>query len=136
MIHPTVPFVTPNVLPNESMIAALAQLPKGTQVTITVAAEALAAGLRAANGGPEYAEASEVARLVGFSAKYWVVRARAGKIPGANQEGSRGRWLLPVEACRAYVRGRGGRKPATVPFTPVIVRGKPRVPKAHREATA
>ena len=115
--------------PNDTAIV-LANLPPDAEITVTVKLRDWLAAKAATQGGPEYAEASEIARLVGFTAKYWVVRARLGKIAGATQDGPKGRWRLPVEACRAHVRGlQRGRKPAPVTHRPQLVRSVPRGPR-------
>jgi len=96
--------------------AILANLPDDCEITVTVKLKDWLAAKEAARGGPEYASAADVARLVGLSPTYWGRRAKAGKIAGAVQDES-GRWRLPLEACRNYVRGLK-RPPAAAPSAP------------------
>lgn len=105
----------------------LANLPDDCEITVTVKLKDWLAAKEATGGGPEYATTADVARIVGFSSKYWVTRARTEKIPGAVQDGSRGRWRLPLDACRAHVRGLKGARGA--PVRPTFGEYKPRGPR-------
>jgi hypothetical protein len=119
--------------PNDTA-AVLAALPDDTMVTVTIPLRAWLAAKAATQGGPEYADVSDVARIVGFSVAYWGRLARAGKIAGAVQEGKGGRWKLPVEQCRAHIRGLR-RKPPAAPTRPTLLEYTPRGPrKAKTEA--
>lgn len=96
--------------------AILAHLPDDAEITVTVKLKDWLAAKEAASGGPEYADAAEAARVLGFSPTYWGRRAKAGKIAGAVQDES-GRWRLPLEACRSYIRS-FKRPPAAAPSAP------------------
>ena len=99
----------------EEVAAVLAALPPDAEVTVTVKLRDWLAAIQANQGGPEYADAAEVSRLLGFSPAYWAKRARAGKIAGAVQAGDGGRWKLPVAACREHIRGMKRPRPEPAP---------------------
>lgn len=113
----------------------LANLPPNAEITITVKLADWLAARAASTTGPEYADVTEVARIVGFSVTYWARLARAGKLAGAVQEGKGGRWKLPLASCRAHIRGLQGRKAA--PQRPTLVAEyKPRGPRKVYRAKA
>jgi len=111
----------------EEIAPTLAALPRGARVTVSVDIDDWRRACEARNGGPEYAGASDVAQLLGFSARYWATRAKAGKIPGAVQDAAR-RWRLPVAACREHIRDMSNAPAPRSSRALAIVRGKARVP--------
>lgn len=111
------------------LLAALAFLEDGAQITITVAAADLRAALQAKAGGPQVVTARQAAAHVGRSAEFWRRAAEAGKIPGAWQDTAGGPWRLPRTACEAYIRSLQHRRSAgagrsrAIPFDAGKARG-------------
>lgn len=114
----------------ENVAATLANLPDDAMVMVSVRVGDWRRAAAAANGGPEYGSPREVALTLGWTASYWVKRARA--IPGAVQDNA-GRWRLPLEGCRAHIRSlRASKRPAPAGARPVLVRSVPRGPQKRQ----
>lgn len=113
---------------HEDIAATLANLPDDALVTVSVRVGDWLRARQAANGGPEYVSPREAARTLGWTASYWVKRARS--IAGAVQDKA-GRWRLPLEGCRSHIRSlsqaRRPVQPATLPIG--LVRSVPRGPQ-------
>lgn len=56
-------------------------------------------------GGPEWGSVADASKYVGMSGDFWQDRAREGVIRGAFQRTEGGPWVLPLDECRAHLRG-------------------------------
>lgn len=122
------------------LLAALACLPDGASLTITVSAGDLRAALTAREGGPSVLTCEAASLHLGKTPEFWRRLAADGKIAGAWQDAERGPWSLPRAACDAHLRAlaaRGRRRGTNgaASVTPLFDGGRARGPRRqHREA--
>lgn len=110
------------------LLAALAFLEEGAQITITVQVKDLRSALESKAGGPQIVTAKQAAEHVGRTPEFWRRAAEAGKIAGAWQDSEGGPWRLPRDACEAHIRSLQHRRSArhrsdAIPFDAGKARG-------------
>jgi hypothetical protein len=91
--------------PRLDVLALLAALPDGAQLTITVSkADLVRAIERSGDAAPENLDTRQAADRFGYSAERWRRWAEAGQLAGAWQDARGGSWHLPSASCGAHIR--------------------------------